>query len=140
MDGTDDDNAETLRWLHTACFGTSAPQVDPDMDHWWIAYQGQEPAAFAGMSQTVAHKDVGYLKRSGVLHEHRGQGLQLRLIRAREALARKLGWTVMVTDTTNNPASANTIIKAGYRLYSPEYPWAFTCSMGDHSLYWKKTL
>lgn len=140
VDGTDDEIADTLRWMHDACFGNGAPQVDPDDDWWWITYLGSEPCAFAGLSQTISHKDMGYLKRSGVLREHRGHRLQLRLIRAREAYARRLGFISLVTDTTNNPASANTLIRAGYKLYTPQDPWAFECNMGRHSLYWEKKL
>lgn len=126
--------------MHTLCFRSSAPQVEPESDFWWIAYSNREPAAFAALAEAYATPNLGYLKRAGVLPEHRGKGLQLRLIRVREAYARKLGCTGMITDTTNNPASANTLIKAGYRLYQPANPWAFTCDMGQHSLYWEKNL
>lgn len=126
--------------MHTVCFGNSAPQVEPENDYWWIAYLGRAPCAFAALSQTFAHDDTGYLKRSGVFREHRGNRLQLRLIRVREALARKFGWTHLVTDTTGNAASANTLMNAGYKLYYPEHPWSFTCSMGNHSLYWQKEI
>lgn len=135
MDGTDDEIADTIKWMHTLCFGNSAPQVSPEFDYWWIAYLDTEPCAFAALSQAIGTHDLGYLKRVGVSREHRGHGLQLRLIRVREALARKLGWTAMITDTTGNPASSNTLIKAGYRLFAPAHPWAW-----KHSLYWEKKL
>src|SRR5580692_4559833 len=35
------------------------------------------------------------------------------------------------TDTTDNLASANNFIRAGYRLYRPQSPWAW-----PNSLYW----
>jgi len=41
----------------------------------------------------------------------------------------------MVSDTTDNPASANNFIRAGYRLYRPEYPWAYS-----NTLYWRKMI
>ena len=140
VDGNDDEIADTLKWMHTVCFGDSAPQIEPDLWFWWIAYLGREPCAFASMCEARATPNLGYLSRSGVFREHRGHGLQYRLIRVREALARKFGWTAMITDTTNNPASSNTLIKAGYRLYQPKHPWAFNCDMGQHSLYWEKDL
>jgi GNAT superfamily N-acetyltransferase len=140
VDGTDDEVADTLRWMHNVCFGKSAPQVEPENDYWWIAYLGKEPAAFAALSHATRTPKLGYLKRVGVLPEHRGQRLQFRLIRVREAHARKVGMDAMVSDTTNNPASANTLIRAGYTLYSPQHPWAFDCNLGRHSLYWEKTL
>lgn len=36
-------------------------------------------------------------------------------------------------DTTDNLSSANNFIKAGYRLYMPEFPWSF-----PNALYWRK--
>jgi GNAT superfamily N-acetyltransferase len=135
VDGFDDDIGETLKQLHDDCFGDTAPQINPEEGFWWLAYDGREPVAFAGMEASNAVCCAGYLSRSGVRADYRGQGLQLRLIRAREGKARRLGWSLLRTDTTDNPASSNTLIKAGYRLFMPEVPWAFA-----HSLYWKKNL
>ena len=44
-------------------------------------------------------------------------------------------WGSIVSDTTDNPVSANNFIRAGYRLYEPEAPWAWS-----HTLYWRKWL
>jgi hypothetical protein len=41
----------------------------------------------------------------------------------------------IVTDTTDNPSSANNLIACGYRIYAPENPWGFT-----HTIYWSKDL
>jgi len=59
--------------------------------------------------------------------------LQLRLMRAMELQARRNGWSTVVSDTTDNMASANNFIRAGYRLYQPHLPWAW-----PQTLYWKK--
>ena len=67
--------------------------------------------------------------------EHCGHALQLRLIRAAESRARGNGWSLVVSDTTDNLISANNFIRAGYQLYRPEYPWAW-----PHTLYWRKSL
>ena len=64
-----------------------------------------------------------------------GHGLQLRLIKARLAQAKKLGWAWCITDTTDNPASANSLINAGFKLYTPANPWSFT-----RALYWKRKI
>ncbi len=61
--------------------------------------------------------------------------LQLRLMRALESRARLNGWDSIVSDTTDNLASANNFIRAGYRLYRPPSPWAW-----PHSLYWRKSI
>lgn len=80
-------------------------------------------------------RNSGYFCRVGVLQRHWGRGLQLRLMRAVEVRARRLGWDSIVSDTTDNPVSANNFISAGYRLYEPEAPWAWS-----HTLYWRKWL
>jgi phage terminase large subunit len=61
--------------------------------------------------------------------------LQLRLMRALEVRARYIGWRCIVSDTTDNLASANNFIRAGYRLYEPQYPWAW-----PNTLYWRKSI
>jgi GNAT superfamily N-acetyltransferase len=79
--------------------------------------------------------NAGYFNRVGVLQEHHGLGLQLRLMRAMESRARNNGWSCLVSDTTDNLASANNFIRAGYRLYRPQHPWAW-----PNTLYWRKSL
>lgn len=134
VDGHEEEIADTLKELHTETFQDTAPQIDPNSGFWWLCYfDGDTPVAFAGLEPSAVWDDVGYLNRSGVIKAHRGNGLQLRLIRAREAKAKRLGWAVMRTDTTDNIPSANTLIRAGYRLFEPNVRWAF-----ENSLYWRK--
>ncbi len=105
----------------------------PDHGHWWIAYaEDGKPVAFAGLVRSIRFSDAGYLCRAGVLDAFTGHGLQTKLIKARLAQAKKLGWNWVLTDTTDNPASANSLIKAGFRIYTPSEPWSF-----KHSIYWK---
>jgi hypothetical protein len=54
-------------------------------------------------------------------------------MRALESRARHNGWSAVVSDTTDNLASANNFIRAGYRLYQPQTPWAW-----GNTLYWRK--
>ena len=61
--------------------------------------------------------------------------LQLRLMRALEARVRQNGWCCIVSDTTDNLASANNLIRAGYLLYQPRCPWAW-----PSTLYWRKLM
>ena len=65
---------------------------------------------------------MGYLYRAGVMPEHRGKGLKCRMIRVREAQARRNGYVACVTDVTDNIPSANSLIKCGYKLYRPSEP------------------
>lgn len=134
VDGSNPEITFVLHTLHKETFGDTAPLPDTSDGHWWIAYHGSEPVAFAGL-QKARSADSGYLVRSGVLPAHRGHGLQVRLLRAREKQARKNGWRFTLTDTTNNIPSSNSLIRAGYRLFEPKYPWAF-----PNSLYWEKEL
>jgi GNAT superfamily N-acetyltransferase len=134
VDGADPEVTFVLHSLHKETFGDSAELPDTTIGHWWIAYAGKEPVAFAGV-QSARTPDCGYLVRSGVLKAHRGHGLQVRLLRAREKQARKNGWKYLLTDTTNNIPSSNSLIRAGFHLFEPKYRWAFDCS-----LYWEKEL
>jgi hypothetical protein len=68
-----------------------------------------------------------------VLREHWATALQLRLMRVVELRARNNGRDCIISDTTDNNASANNFIRAGYRLYQPAYPWGW-----PRTLYWRK--
>lgn len=127
--------SEELAALHAATFTDGSSLVDFDEGHWWIAFLGDEPVAFIGIVQAEEAPHIGYFVRVGVTPEHRGHRLQARLMRAMEQRAKKVGWLTIVTDTRNNPPSANNIIDAGYRMFEPASPWAAT----DAS-YWKKDL
>jgi hypothetical protein len=70
---------------------------------------------------------------NAILDRGWGNGLQLRLTRALESRARFHRWSSVVSDTTYNLASANNFIRAGYRLYQPQTPWAW-----PNTLYWRK--
>jgi GNAT superfamily N-acetyltransferase len=134
-DSLDEEVTDILTDLHRLTFfnGASVPKFDSG--HWWLAHHETGPVAFAGVVSSTHVRNAGYLVRVGVLNEHRGSRLQLRLMRALEARARHNGWTCVVSDTTDNPASANNFIRAGYRLFQPRYPWAF-----PNTLYWRKAV
>lgn len=127
----------TIHRLHNLCFGDSASLSHRDIQkgYAWLVYYGSEPIAFALLAPSSTAPAGGYLSRVGVLEPYRGHGLQRRLISVRERKARALNWSVLVTDTTDNVPSANSLIRSGYTLYRPDFPWAF-----PDSLYWRKTL
>ena len=133
VDGQDDEIADTLADLHRLTFfdGASIPAFDGGC--WWLAYREAIPVAFAGVVPSTHVRNAGYICRVGVLKQHCGRRLQLRLMRAMESRARRDGWSHLVSDTTQNIASANNFIRAGYRLYQPQYPWAY-----PDTLYWRK--
>ena len=105
----------------------------PDRGHWWIAYtEDGKPVDFAGIVRSIKWTDTGYLCRAGVLDGFTGHGLQKRLIYARLRQARKLGWAWVITDTTNNPPSSNSLINAGFKIYKPRSPWG-----PRNAIYWR---
>ncbi len=124
---------ETVLALHTIIFGESAPQIDPSIGFWWIVTLAGEAVGFAGIRTAQSTSDAAYLERSGVTVGHRGHGLQRRLIRVREARARREGWQRIVTDTYYNVPSANNLIRSGYVMFNPPIWWN-----REGACYWTK--
>lgn len=120
--------------LQKACLPYDKP-YPIDGGYWWIAYENDEPIGFGGVVQSVRWGDCGYLCRSGVVPYFRGRGIQKKLIKVRIAHAKAIGWNWLVTDTTDNPASANSLISCGFKVFEPSQKWAF-----KHSLYWRKRI
>ena len=123
-----------LRTLQTTCLPHDDP-VYPEDGTWWIGYDGKQAVAFCLVRPSYKWTDTAYLARSGVLYYWRGKGLQKRMIRIRENHARRQGYTWMISDTTENPPSANSLARMGYQMFEPTKPWAT-----DTSLYWRKKL
>ena len=125
----------TLELLQQKCLPGDTP-FDTNYGYWWIVYDAHNlPCAFAGLVPSVRWLDTGYLCRAGVLPSHRGQGVQKRLIRARVRQARALGWNWLITDTYENPASSNSLIATGFKLFEPTKPWG-----ANGTLYWRLKL
>jgi GNAT superfamily N-acetyltransferase len=133
VDGQDDEVSDTLEELHQLTFFDSAAVPQFEFGYWWLAYRDLMPVAFAGLIPSTHAENAGYFCRVGVLREHWGRALQLRLMRAIEARARNNGWAWIVSDTTDNVPSANNFIRAGYRLYRPQSAWGW-----PQTLYWRK--
>jgi GNAT superfamily N-acetyltransferase len=123
--------------LQLLCLPSDDPETPKEGSWWWLAIDEDGKAVgFAGMRPSDRWQQTMYLCRAGVLPEYRGQGIQKRLIRVRLIKARSLGNTHAITDcTTENPASARSLIAAGFRPYWPQIPWAL-----PHSIYWIRKL
>lgn len=134
VNGKDEEYRTILRGLQLLTLPFDAP-LDTLTGHWWVAFDGDSPVAFGGLVDSLQTPGAGYLCRAGVLPSHRGQGLQARLLKARENKARKLGMGALVTDTFDNPHSSNNLIRAGFRLYEPPYPYG-----AEGTNYWLKAL
>jgi GNAT superfamily N-acetyltransferase len=139
VDASADEVAEIIRAFNSDPESKFPDLTDAELDgancYWWIAYCDKEPVGFAGMVPSRQWANVGYLKRAGVSPAHRGRGLQLRFFRVREKRAKQIGWSHLISETTDTIYSANNFIRAGYRLYEPQKPWAF-----QRSLYWIKQI
>ena len=124
-------------------FNHCVPEVFPPLKphhlengFWWLVYLDAEAIAFAGLVPFEPFPKTGYLKRSYVSPDHRGNALQLRLLGVREQKARELKWTHLVSECKlKNIPSANNLIRAGYTLCEPEQPWG-----EPGSIYWVKEL
>ena len=122
----------TLTFLQKKILPEDIP-YKTDRGHWWVAYaEDGKPVGFAGLVRSTRWSDTGYFCRAGVLDSFTGHGLQKRLIRVRLAQAKKLGWNWCITDTTDNPASSNSLISCGFKMYTPANPWSF-----KNACYWK---
>jgi GNAT superfamily N-acetyltransferase len=108
---------------------------DTSVGWWWIAWDDRLPVGFCGYRESVNWKRCGYLCRCGVIPSHRGQGLQKKFIRSRLSHAKRQGMDWMITDTYRNPASANSLIACGFRMYEPADPWSYATAC-----YWRKFL
>jgi GNAT superfamily N-acetyltransferase len=125
-----------IMMLHLRIFGSSAHIPVPSHEgHWWVVYHAGSLVGFAGMKKSESTPNAGYFQRSGVMKDHRGHGLQRRLISARERKARKLGFTQLVTDTTDNFYSARNIKRAAFEEFTPLVPWG-----SKETIYWRKRL
>lgn len=104
---------------------------------WWVVWCGEHPVGYAGLRPCKAevNRGIGFLNRAGVLKEHRGKGLQKRLIRVRERAAAAAGMREVVTYVASwNCASINSLIACGYKTYCPDTKWG-----GTGAVYlWKK--
>jgi len=117
---------------------TFPPLTDAHLDlgFWWFADNPFRAVAFAGMVPFEPFPGVGYLKRAYVSPEARGHGLQQQFLRIREAKARSLGWTCLVSECAwDNAYSAANFVRAGFESCEPEQRWG-----APDSLYWRKQL
>lgn len=127
-------NNVTLEYLNSTIFPEDHI-LDFDKDVWWIVTHRGKPVGFCGLSEFPREGFV-FLKRAGVLYEHRGLRIHRKMIKTRLNYAKTRDFSQIITYTlVDNPSSANNLIKAGFRLYLPENRW-----VGNNALYWVKWL
>ena len=102
-------------------------------EYWHVVFsETGEAVGFGGIVPSTRWADTMYLCRAGVAPAHQGQGLQKRLIRQRLKVAKRLGMNWVISDTNQNPASANSLIAMGFKMFEPSKPWGLKTA-----LYWK---
>jgi GNAT superfamily N-acetyltransferase len=123
-----------LSALQRKCLPFDKP-YDTTHGYWWIAVKDGVDIGFAGLICSPWWSDCACLVRCGVVSDYRGQGLQKKFIRVRirQAKALKMNW--IVTSTFDNPASANSLISCGFKMFNPSKPW-----MTKHTSYWRLKL
>ena len=95
---------------------------------------GGRAGCFCRHDTSTHFRNAAYFRRVGVMRQHWGRGLQLRLSRDLEARARYNGWYSIISDTTANLPSTNNFIRAG-KLFHPRIPWGWL-----NTLYWRKLM
>ena len=124
-----------LTSLQLACLPEDEPMATNE-GYWWLGFDGKQSAAFCSSRPSSQWEDAMYMSRCGVLPAWRGKGLQRKMLSIRERHARKLGYTWSITDTTENPASANNLIRNKYKIIEPSSPWG----LNEQTIYWTKCL
>jgi GNAT superfamily N-acetyltransferase len=125
----------TLSALQQICLPYDKPHKT-NSGYWWVASNdGGDPIGFAGLVPSVRWSDTGYLCRAGVVPNCRGKGTQKKLIQVRIRQAKANGWQWLITDTYENPASSNSLIGMGFKLFEPSSPWG-----AKGTLYWRLKL
>lgn len=103
---------------------------------WWGCFADGQLIGIAGMLPSAIEDDTFYLNRSYIQPEHRGHGLQKKLIKARVDRAREMGGKFVTSDTCDSPYSSNNLIACGFRAYAPKDPWRGATG----TMYWRVKL
>lgn len=123
-------SSEVLRNLNR--FVPSWPELTDDhLETGWFWLLKADPGilcGFCGLIEMTPFPGVGYLKRAYISPDHRGRGLQLKMIEARIEKAKELGWHLLVTETTSRYAAHN-FAMAGFEPCEPEQKWGEPGSM-----------
>lgn len=111
------------------------PEPPPHHVRWLLRDDAGDP--IAACSATLVEEGEGvYLSIAAVHPRAQGRRLQASAVRLRERWGRKQGATVAITYTAPaNPASMRTLIRCGYRPYSPQRAW-----VGRKFVYWRRRL
>ena len=107
-------------------------EFKPNREWWVLLNDIGNIIAYCGSIYT---EGICIYIRAWVRKDHRGKGLQKKLINIRYKAALKRSNTVITYTTSDNYPSANNLISQGFKLYFPEYAYG-----GKEMLYWIKQI
>ena len=100
---------------------------------WWVILDKNKIIAYCGC---LYSQGICIFVRAWVDKKYRGKGLQKRLINVRmRGAKRNFCYTVITYTTPDNYASANNLIRRGFKMYNPEYQYG-----GSTMLYFIKDI
>jgi GNAT superfamily N-acetyltransferase len=100
--------------------------------YWFVIFDGDEWIAYG--AARVHNITSIYLGPTYVKENYRGQGLQVKLIKRRIRLAKRLGHTKVISSTfTNNFASINNLIECRFKMVK-----TWLSEPEPHTLYWER--
>jgi RimJ/RimL family protein N-acetyltransferase len=99
---------------------------------WWVVLDNGNIIAYCGCLYSYS---ICIFVRAWVHYDYRGKGLHGKMIKSRINAAKKNCKSVITYTTHDNSASANNLIKNGFKLYIPEYLYA-----GEEMIYFKKNI
>lgn len=136
FDPANDAHVTAIQRLHMRLFpGCNMPYFAEARSRYFLVFSQATPVAFGGYGPSTIERGAAYFWRVGVIPSQRGRGLQARIMEASEEHARQAGFARIVSDTTDNPPSANNFVRRGWLTYTPKKPWSFASA-----IYWFKTL
>ena len=118
-------------------FGVTSPDWASPQMYWFVIFHKQEWVGYGGLRShgIEGEHNLCYTGPTLIRSAWRGQGLQVKLIKKRLRLAKKLGYTKVISSTlVNNYASNNNLIKCGFKMRKP---WL---EQESDSLYWEKLI
>ena len=125
---------ERVKKLHGIIFPHDEFETSKSRFYWIVTNENGDDCGFC-IAADYGH-GVLFFSRAGVIKKHRGKRLHYRMIKTREAHAKRNGYKHIITyTTTDNYQSFSHLIKMGYEMYNPECAYA-----GKDVFYFKKDL
>lgn len=117
------DDVALIKRLHARTFPADE-WIDERQKNWfWVVTVDGRIAGFVSCQHLREVPNLAYLERIGVLPQFSHLGLGRRLIRHVTRWAKRRGFRLITYVLTKNGPSLASFIRAGWRVYSPDYEW-----------------